>query len=160
MSETTTELATIDNVAPVAGLGSELANLSAGRVSGYSSIQGTSFEARVAVITAISTAVPVADNLNKVILLKDVVIESVTLANERTGELQEVPRITFIAADGAAYSATSDVLFKDVKRVFSILGTPNNWPAPVPVKITKEKAKVGSFFTLAVLASAEETPGK
>ena len=150
--ETTTELATIDQT-PVAGLGAELANLSRGTVAGYSSIQGNSFEDRVTLINAISAATPVADELGKAFLLKDVVIESVTLANERTGELQEVPRITFIDDKGRALAATSDVLFKDVKRTFAILGTPNNWPAPVPVVINKEKAKVGSFFTLTVLAA-------
>ena len=153
MSVETTELATIENAAPVAGLGAELANLSRGTVTGYSSIQGNSFEDRVTLINAISAATPVADELGKPFLLKDVVIESVTLANERTGELQEVPRITFIDANGRALAATSDVLFKDVKRTFAILGTPNNWPSPVPVVINKEKAKVGSFFTLQVLHS-------
>jgi hypothetical protein len=151
MSVETTELAVIENAAPVAGLASELANLSRGTVSGYSSIQGNSFEDRVTLINAISAATPVADELGKPFLLKDVVIESVTLANERTGELQEVPRITFIDDKGRALAATSDVLFKDIKRTFAILGTPNNWPAPVPVVINKEKAKVGSFFTLQVL---------
>ena len=151
MSETS-EIVTIDsNVAPVAGLAAELANLTRGTVSGYSSIQGNSFEDRVTLINAISAATPVADELGKPFLLKDVVIESVTLANERTGELQEVPRITFIDDKGRALAATSDVLFKDVKRTFAILSTPNNWPAPVPVVINKEKAKVGSFFTLQVL---------
>ena len=154
MSVETTELAVIDNnVAPVAGLAGELANLTRGTVSGYSSIQGNTFEDRVTLINAISAATPAADEIGKPFLLKDVVIESVTLANERTGELQEVPRITFIDANGRALAATSDVLFKDVKRTFAILGTPNNWPAPVPVVINKEKAKVGSFFTLQVLHS-------
>ena len=157
MSETTvsTEIAPIENSAPVAGLGSELANLTSGRVAGYSSIQGTDFTSRVAVVSAMNGAVPVADNLGKTINLKDVVIQSVTLVNERTGELQEVPRITFIDDDGTAYSATSDVLYKDLKNFFAILGTPNNWPAPLPVKVTKEKAKVGSFFTLSIV-----TPSK
>ena len=152
MSETTTELVTIDsNVAPVAGLAGELANLSRGTVTGYSSIQGNSFADRVTLINAISAATPVADELGKPFALKDVVIESVSLANERTGDLQEVPRITFIDDKGRALAATSDVLFKDIKRTFAILGTPNNWPSPVPVVINKEKAKVGSFFTLQVL---------
>lgn len=161
MSVETTEIATIDsNVAPVAGLAGELANLSRGTVSGYSSIQGTSFEDRVAIINAISSATPVADELGKPFLLKDVVIEEVTLVNERTGEFQQVPRITFIDDKGKATAATSDVLFKDIKRAFSILGTPNNWPAPVPVVITKEKAKVGSYFTLTILPTLDAKPAK
>ncbi|AYQ99920.1 single strand DNA binding protein [Arthrobacter phage Mendel] len=149
MSETvSTELSTIENAAPVAGLGSELANLSHGRVNGYSSIVATDFASRLTAITAMQAAVPVADNLGKTINLKDVIIQEVHLVSEQTGELNAVPRITFIDADGTAYSATSDVLYKDLKNFFAILGTPNNWPAPVPVQVVKEKAKVGSYFTL------------
>jgi len=152
MSEYTSEIAVIENAAPVAGLGSELANIAKGTIQGYSSNQATDFGSRVGVVNAMTNAVPVADNLGKTIQLKDVVIQSVTLVNERSGELQEVPRITFIDADGTAYSATSDVLYKDLKNFFAILGTPNLWPAPLPVKVSKEKGKVGSFFTLSIVS--------
>lgn len=156
MSEntTTTELATIveSGTAPVAGLGAELSNLASGRVAGYSSNKATDFGSRVGIVNAMTNAVPVADNLDKTINLKDVVIQSVTLVNERTGEYQEVPRITLIDANGTAYSATSDVIYKDLKNFFAILGEPNAWPAPLPVKVTKEKAKVGNLFRLSIVA--------
>jgi hypothetical protein len=149
MSETvSTELASIETPAAVAGLGAELANLSHGRINGYSSIVATDFGSRLTAITAMQSATPVADFLGKTINLKDVIIQEVHLANERTGEIVPVPRITFIDENGSAYSATSDVLYKDLKNFFAILGTPNNWPAPVAVQVVKEKAKVGSFFTL------------
>lgn len=159
MSEnTTTEIAVTEAVAPVAGLGVELANLTSGRVAGYCSIQGTDFGSRVAVVNAMTSASPVADNLDKLIMLKDVVIQEVQLVNERTGELQAVPRITLIDADGSAFSATSDVVFKDLKTFFSVLGTPNTWPAPLPVVVTKAKAKgAGYYFTLNI---APEPKGK
>jgi hypothetical protein len=152
MSVETTEIAVIDNnVAAVPGLGSELANLAKGSIAGYSSNKATDFASRVGIVNAMTNAVPVADNLGKTINLKDVVIQSVSLVNERTGELQEVPRITLIDADGTAYSATSDVIFKDLKNFFAILGEPNNWPAPLPVTVTKEKAKVGQLFRLSIV---------
>lgn len=153
MSEnaTSTEIATIVDTTP--GLANELANLSAGRVVGYSSNKATDFGSRVGIVNAMTNATPVAEHLDKVINLKDVVIQSVALVNERTGELQDVPRITLIDTDGRAFSATSDVIYKDLKNFFAILGEPNNWPAPLPVKVTKEKAKVGSFFTLSIAAT-------
>lgn len=156
MSENTTpstEIATIVDNTP--GLGAELANLGNGRISGYSSVTATDFGSRIKVINAMQAATPVADNLGKTINLQDVIIQEVSLANEVTGELNSVPRITFIDADGSAYSATSDVLYKDLKNFFAILGTPNNWPAPVPVQVVKEKAKVGSFFTLKPASAAK-----
>jgi hypothetical protein len=152
-SPVSTELATIVDATP--GLGAELANLGNGRVAGYSSVTATDFPSRIKVINAMQAAVPVSDNLGKTINLQDVIIQEVHLTNEVTGELNTVPRITFIDADGTAYSATSDVLYKDLKNFFAILGTPNNWPAPVPVQVVKEKAKVGSFFTLKPATSSK-----
>lgn len=147
-----TAVATIDNsaVTPIAGLAGELVNLSKGTIVGYSSNKATDFGSRVAIVNALTNATPVADNLDKVIQLRDVVIQSVNLVNERTGELQEVPRITLIDADGKSFHATSDVIYKDLKNFFAILGEPNAWPAPLPVKVTKEKAKQGNFFTLSI----------
>ena len=147
-----TAVATIDNaaVAPIAGLAGELVNLSKGTVVGYSSNKATDFGSRVGIVNALTNATPVADNLDKVINLKDVVIQSVSLVNERTGELQEVPRITLIDANGTSFHATSDVIYKDLKNFFAILGDPSLWPAPLPVKVSKEKGKVGSFFTLSI----------
>ena len=152
MSVESTEIATIVDAAPIAGLSTELANLSSGRLNVFSTITGTDFASRVAVINAMTAAVPVADNLDKQINLKDVVIQSVTLANQATGELEESPRITLIDEDGSAYSTTSAPVYKDLKNVFAILGMPSVWPSAVPVKISKEKAKgAGHYFTLSVI---------
>ena len=148
---TTNEIATIESAAaPVAGLSNELANLGAGRLSVYSSITGTDFKSRVAVIKALTNATPIADNIGKTFLLQNVVIQNITMTNERTGELQEVPRITFIDSDGSAFHAISDVLYKDLKNVFAILGQPSQWPAPLLVKVEKIQGKAGKFFTLTV----------
>jgi len=80
------------------------------------------------------------------------VIQSVNLVNQSTGELEEVPRVTLIDEDGTAYSTVSSPVYKDLKNVFAILGMPAHWPAAVPVKVTKEKAKgAGHYFTLTVI---------
>ena len=154
MSENTAELATIENVAPVAGLANELANLNNGQVAVFSTVKGVDFASRLTTLSALSNAVPVADNLGKTINLKDVVVQQISMVNERTGELQEVPRITFLDADGSSYHAISDVLYKDLKNVFAILGMPHTWPAPLPIVVTKTKGKVGSFFSLAAAPAA------
>lgn len=157
MSENTVsnEVATIVDSTP--GLGAELANLGNGHITGYSSITGTDFGSRMAVINAMQSAVPVADNIGKTINLKNVVIQQVHLVNERTGQLDEVPRITLIDENGSAFSATSDVLFKDLKNFFTILGTPENWPAAVPVQVVKEKSgkNAGYYFTLKPATAAK-----
>lgn len=151
MSENTNEIVVADSaVAPVAGLANELANLNSGRVAVFSTVKGADHASRLTTLAALSNAVPVADNLGKTINLANVVIQQISLVNERTGELQEVPRITLLDADGTSYHAISDVVYKDLKNVFAILGMPHTWPAPLPIKVTKEKAKTGSFFTLSI----------
>lgn len=147
MSETT-EIAVIENTAP--GLGNELANLSSGRLDVFSTITGTDFDSRVKVINALTAATPVAQNLNKVINLKDVVIQSVIMPDQTTGDLGEVPRVTLIAEDGTAFSAMSGPLYKDLKNVFAILGMPHTWPSAVPVKVTQGGEGVRKYFTLTV----------
>jgi len=148
MSETT-EIVTIDSsVAPVAGLANELANLNNGNVAVFSTVKGADHKSRLVTLKALGNATPVADHIGKTINLKDVIVQQISMVNERTGELQDVPRITLLDADGKAFHAISDVLYKDLKNVFAILGMPHTWPAPLPVAVNREKGKTGSFFTL------------
>lgn len=151
MSENHAELATVTTIDATPGLSAEIANMSSGNLNVFSTITGTDFKSRVAVVNALTNAVQAADNLDKTIQLKDVVVQSVILPNQQTGELEEVPRITLIDADGSAYATTSGPVFKDLKNIFAILGMPSNWPAPLPVKVSKEKAKgAGHYFTLSI----------
>lgn len=148
MSEAT-EIAVIDS-APVAGLATELANLNNGQVAVFSTVKGADYQSRLKTLAALSNATPLADHLDKQINLRDVVIQQISMVNERTGELQDVPRITLLDDSGVSYHAISDVVYKDLKNVFAILGMPHTWPAPLPIFVTKNKGKVGNFFTLSV----------
>jgi len=149
MSETT-EIATIVDAAPVAGLANELANLNNGQVAVFSTVKGADYQSRLKTLAALSGATPVADHIDKQINLRDVVIQQISMVNERTGELQEVPRITLLDDNGSSYHAISDVVYKDLKNVFAILGMPSTWPAPLPTFVEKRKGKAGNFFTLTV----------
>ena len=146
MSEAT-EIATIES-APVAGLATEIPNLNSGQVAVFSTVKGADHKSRLVTLKALGNAVPVADNIGKTINLANVVVQQISMVNERTGELQDVPRVTLLDADGTAYHCISDVVYKDLKNTFAILGMPSTWPAPLPVKVEKTKGKTGSFFSL------------
>jgi hypothetical protein len=152
LNETTGELAIIQNNTP--GLASELANMGRGQIAGYSSIVATSFEDRVAALDAMSNSTPLDENIGKEFQLKDVIIQHTIMPNA-VGIPQEVPRITLITPEGKGYHVMSDVVFKDLKNIFTILGEPKNWPAPVTVVATKESAKVGKFITLRTVRKAK-----
>lgn len=142
------EIMSTELAVPVSTLNAEIDSLSAGRSGVFSTIQGDDFASRIAVMNAVSNSLPAADNIGKVIKLKDMVVQPVELVNETTGALEAQPRIILIDADGTAYHATSTVIFKDVKNLIGILGEPHTWPAPVAVSVEKGKAKVGSYLTL------------
>jgi hypothetical protein len=151
MSETTKEIATVEPTT-VEGLAAELVSLNKGSVPVFSTITGTDFASRVAVVNAMTNASPLADQIGKPFKLKDVVIQSITMPNERTGEIQAVPRITLITQEGHAFHAISDVVYTDLKNIFAIIGHPSTWPDALPVVAEKVKGKVGSFFTLRISA--------
>lgn len=154
INETTGEIAIIQDNTP--GLGAELANLNSGKSLIYSSVTATDFDSRVAVLEALGGSAPLDNNIGKEILLKDVIIQPTIMPNA-VGVLNEVPRITLIAADGSSFHVMSDVVYKDLKNIFGVLGSPSTWPAPVPVIASKESAKVGKFITLRVV---RKTPAK
>lgn len=150
MSEIVEETGT-DVVLSAAGLSNELTNLSKGSLGMYSSVKATDFVSRVKVLNAMTNSVSLGENLNKEIDLVDIIIQSVTMTNEQTGEIQDQPRVTLIAKDGTAFHAISPVIYKDVKNLIVILGEPHKWPAPVKVIAESSKARVGKFFTLKVV---------
>lgn len=145
------EIAIIEESVSSASLANEIANLSKGQLSVFSTIVGDDFDSKLAVIDALDNAVPLADNLGKVINLKDAVVQHIEMADERTGELKPQPRVTLIDADGSAYYVISAVVFKDLKTYFGVLGLPHTWKGPLPIAAEKGKARIGSFITVKVV---------
>jgi len=151
MSETTSAIvATIDDAATSDSLANELVAMNSGRVAVYSSAKVNDFASGVAVIDALTNAVPLDDNIGKTINLVNVVIQPVEMLEQSTGVLKAQPRITLIDADGTSYHVISGVVHKDLKNFFAILGQPSVWPSPLPVQAYKESAKVGKFISLKI----------
>lgn len=143
MSEITNEIAVI---APET-LNGELASLNEGRNSGfYSSIKATDFKGKLETLNAMSNSQPLAENLNKAMEIVNIIIQSADMTNETTGEVTAQPRITFITKDGKAFHAISSPLYRDVKNWFGTVGAPSTWPAPLPVKFTREGTGTSKFF--------------
>jgi hypothetical protein len=137
-----------DSSVSSAALSNEIAALASGRVSVFSTIQGDDFETKLAVIDALDNAVSLQDNaIGKTINLTNAVVQHIEMPDQN-GELKSQPRVTLIDADGSAFYVISNVVFKDLKNYFGVLGMPHTWPAPLPVAAEKGKGKQGSFITL------------
>jgi hypothetical protein len=145
-----------DSSVSASALSNEIASLASGRVSVFSTIQGNDFGSKLAVIDALDNAVPLADNIGKTINLQDAVVQHIEMADDKTGELRSQPRITLIDADGTAYHVISNVVFKDLKTYFGVLGMPHTWNAPLAVAAEKGKAATGSFITLKVVRTPKK----
>jgi hypothetical protein len=150
-----TETANTELVLSGDSLRQDITALSKGQVNVFTTLEGTDFGSKVAVLDALTNAEPLADNIGTVINLKHIVIQAVDMPvtdgkGNETGEIQASPRIILIDADGKSYHAMSTGLFKSLENIFGILGMPATWPEPLPIVVDKVKGKVGSFFTARV----------
>ena len=148
MTETFSSESTEIDVISGNSVRTEIANLSKGQSSVFSTISGEGFGPKAALLNALSNSLPVSENLNKGIDLVNIVIESIDLPNENTGAIETQPRVILVDAEGVAYHAISGPFFRDVQRLLSIMGHPSGWPAPLPVKIIKGGQGTRQYFTL------------
>lgn len=112
----------------------------------FSSIKTDTFAGRINVGKALSNSQPIADNLGVEIALKDFVVQSVQIEDEKTGEVNEAPRVTLVDADGNAFHGTSVGLLSAVRNLIAQIGEPSTWDEPVNVKIVEERSRRGFRF--------------
>ena len=137
-------------IAVVSGtvLSNEIANMSKGQLGLFSTITGDTFESKAALLNALSNSEPISENLKSTIQLANVVVESVDMPNEQTGEISAQPRIVLIDADGKAFHAISGPAFRDVKRLLAVMGHPTTWPTPLPIHVAQEGTGTRKYFTV------------
>lgn len=114
----------------------------------YSSVKGTDFDSKLKVAEALTTSLPIDQNLGKTIALRDIIVQPVELTNETTGEVETAPRIVLLDADGTAYHATSVGLMSSVRNILAALGDPAAWPTPVNIQVIKEGQGTRQYFTV------------
>jgi hypothetical protein len=129
-------------------LSNEIANLSKGQLGLFSTITGDSFAAKASLLNALSNSEPVSENLKSTIRLANVVIESVDMPDQETGEIKAQPRIVLIDGDGNSFHAISGPAYRDVKRILAVMGHPNTWPEPLPIHVSQEGTGTRKFFTI------------
>lgn len=117
----------------------------------YSSIQGDSTDERLAVYTAISNAEKLADHVNEIIEVKDVILQPVEMIDKETGEYRAAVRTILIDVDGNAFAATSSGIETSMKSILSIVGEPTQWEHPIRFKPVRKQGNNGyPFLTLTV----------
>jgi len=145
INETTGEIVTIDSGD---NLGAELSQMGHGNAGVYSSLKSDTFDDKLRVAQALGNSEPLADNLNKPIAMRHVVIQPVMMKNDETGVLQNQPRVVILADDGKSYHVTSPVVYRTLKTWLGVLGEPSTWPSSINVTAYNEKAAKGKFINL------------
>lgn len=144
----------------LATIATQVSNLNDGTVSVFSSIKGDDFATKARVLAATTNAVALNEHLGETILLKDVVVQAIEIADEQTGEQNEAARVILLAEDGTSYSAVSEGIFKALTNMFGILGQPHTWPHALPVQVVEERSRKGFKFFTIKLVDADAPAGK
>jgi hypothetical protein len=132
----------------VTDVGAAIVALNTPGAAFYSSITGTDFAAKKKVAAALTSSLPIDENLGKVIALVNVIVLPVELANDQ-GEVNTAPRCILLDADGTAYHATSVGMLSAIRNLLASLGEPSSWETPVDVKVIQQKGNNGyKYFTL------------
>lgn len=88
-----------------------------------------------------------ADMINQVIFVKDVLMETVQVVNRETGEISTCPRVVLVDKNNKSYASVSFGIFNALKRVFQVYGEPS-WDEPIALKViqvTKGEKKMLSL---------------
>ena len=127
---------------------SQLASSSRSNI--VSSISSENLEDRLKVARAVSTSTALSDELNKIINIKDYVLQATTMNDDVTKKEVNVLRTIIIAADGKAYHAISDGIFKALGNFVGIVGQPATWGEKgLAVKVVQKQGRHGfKFLTL------------
>jgi len=119
-----------------------------------------SFEEKMAVMTAITDSVKIDDNLDKVINLKNWVIQHIEVADEQTGQLVSVPRVMLIDEDGTSYVAISKPIMDTLEMYVQMFGSKDKdkrgqLEQAIPVKVKRVRTRRGFNAFNLVPASAK-----
>lgn len=103
---------------------------------------------RIAIYNAINSAdEALADHINEVLEIVDVVAHPVTLTNEETGEIVNALRTILVDKSGKTYTAVSQGITNSLSRIFNIIGSPEGgaWHSePVKMKVKQIKTSNGT----------------
>lgn len=158
MSESTVSTAVdvLDTVDTGSAVAQEIRNLATGNVAFYSTLVGDDFATKVATVEAMTNSIPIKENLNKTVNVANIIVQSVSMVDTNSGDMQDQARIILLDADGTAYHAISGGLWRSVQNILGIVGHPSTWPAPLPIHIVSVKGRQGDFYT----AKIGEAPSK
>ena len=124
-----------------------------GELQMYSTVKGDDKASKLKVLDAITNSESLSDHLREPINLADFVIQVIQMPDEKTGEINNVPRIILITEDGKAFHAISSGVLQSLRNFVGVLGEPGSSDAwPVSVVCDEVKGRNGYRFMTLKLA--------
>lgn len=113
----------------------------------FSTISGSDFAGKKAIAAALTSSKALANSLNETIALANIIVQSVQIADDKTGEVNDAPRVTLIDVDGNAFHATSAGLLSSVRNLLGVFGEPSDWPKEgLDIRVVEERGRRGYRF--------------
>lgn len=118
----------------------------------YSSLKTETRSEKMAFLRAINNSENLKDAIKGApesklgLKIVDIVLQSVPMENEQTGEIEDAVRSTLITEEGTAYHATSKGVANSLKQALGVFGTPDTWDEPLEVVAAEEKGRNGFYF--------------
>lgn len=115
----------------------------------YSSLALDTRAQKLTMLRAINNSVPLVDKVGSEVAIADVVMQTVQIANEQTGEIEGSVRITIVDPDGNAFHATSKGLAQSLRQVFNLFGEPSWKDDPIKANVLERRGRNGfRYITL------------
>lgn len=92
------------------------------------------------------------DHINETIDVTNIFIQPVAMPNQKTGEMNVVPRIVLFDVEGKTYVTVSRGIYNALKNMCAIVGTPETWKAPVTIKVGQRQIKERRMLTFDVVS--------
>ena len=110
---------------------------------------------------ALLEAVSLADHVGVVFNLANIVAHKVTINGGEEGDIA-AKRLVLVSDVGDAYACVSKGVYNALLIIFGLYGHPpqGGYVPPIPVKIVKVKAKIGSALTIVVQAASKKKARK
>lgn len=111
-----------------------------------STIQANTQEEKLELYDKVSNAEPLADHINEIINIENVIIQPVEIEDMNTGDMKPMFRIVIIDDGGNPFACTSSGIETAMKNLFTMVGNPP-WNPALPMKVVQRKGNKGYKFT-------------
>ena len=117
----------------------------------FSTFKGEGSEVKISIAKAMETENKLSSMVGKTINWKDFIAYPVDMIDKDTGEVSVKIRSIIIDADGSAYASVSNIIAKDINRLFSIFGYCGTWDKPLAITVKMHNPNPKSvFYTLGI----------